>query len=480
MVSRKRTQRARGAGAWRLLPLLAGAVAVIAGMLLMADHAREQADRARQTQVVMEHLRADSQMLDTIIWSGLAQQRSAATTQSIANGVAAYRSLGTSLRALRRLGISRARLARIEEPLGRAYGLGNQAILTSYRDPAAARRFASASFSPALDHLAARINAAALEQGRRARAAQVRSRIGFLSSLGIGLLLLTLLGWRVHRIQRSAAVAEEARAHERRSLEAQRERQQLEGELQRARRLESVGKLAGGVAHDFNNLLAVIVNCAALARDELPRGHAAQTELAGIEDAAERGARLIRQLLLFSQSKTGAPELLDLNAVVRGMDGLLGHSMGRNITLRYELDLWPALVVADLSSFEQVLVNLVVNARDAFAAGGMITIRTANVAVELNEGVELEIPSGSYVRMSVTDDGCGMDAETLARACEPFFTTKGPGRGTGLGLATVFGVARQAGGCVTLESRPGAGTTVHVMLPAASILQAQPELAAAR
>jgi len=288
-----------------------------------------------------------------------------------------------------------------------------------------------------------------------------------------------LLGWRVHRIQRAAAVAEAARAHERRGLEAQRERQQLEGELQRARRLESVGQLAGGVAHDFNNLLAVIVNCAALAHDELPRGHAVQAELASIEDAAERGARLIRQLLLFSQSKTGAPELLDVNAVVRGMDGLLGHTLGRHIALRYELDPQPALVVADLSSFEQVLVNLIVNARDAVATGGAITVRTANVAVQGNESVDLEVASGSYMRMSVTDDGCGMDADTLAHACEPFFTTKGPGRGTGLGLATVFGVARQAGGCVTFESRPGAGTTVHVLLPAATTLQAQPELAAA-
>jgi PAS domain S-box-containing protein len=263
-------------------------------------------------------------------------------------------------------------------------------------------------------------------------------------------------------------------------LEVQRERQQLEGQLQRARRLESVGQLAGGVAHDFNNLLAVIVNCAALAREELPAGHEAGTEISAIEDAAERGARLVRQLLLFSQSKAGAPELLDLNAVVRGMDGLLGHTLGRHICLRYELDPQPARAHADLSSLEQVLVNLVVNARDAVGAGGTIDIRTANVVVGASESVELEVPSGRYVRLSVADDGCGMDADTLARACEPFFTTKGPGQGTGLGLATVFGVARQAGGGVTIESRAGAGTTVHVHLPAAVAVEARSELAAAR
>jgi PAS domain S-box-containing protein len=263
-------------------------------------------------------------------------------------------------------------------------------------------------------------------------------------------------------------------------LEAQRERQQLEGQLQRARRLESVGQLAGGVAHDFNNLLAVIVNCAALARDELPAGHAAGTEIAAIEDAADRGARLIRQLLLFSQNKAGAPQLLDINALVRGLDTLLSHTLGRHISLRYELDPQPAVAQADLSSLEQVLVNLVVNARDAVGAGGTIEIRTANVVVDSSESVELEVPSGPYVRMSVADDGCGMDADTLARACEPFFTTKGPGKGTGLGLATVFGVARQAGGCVTIDSHAGTGTTVHLHLPAAVAVEAQFDLEAVR
>jgi PAS domain S-box-containing protein len=251
-------------------------------------------------------------------------------------------------------------------------------------------------------------------------------------------------------------------------LEAQRERQQLEAELQGARRLESVGQLAGGVAHDFNNLLAVIVNYATLARDELPEGHVAREDIAGIEDAAARGARLVRQLLLFSQSRAGAPTLLDLNGAVRDMDGLLGHTLGGHIDLGYALDPEPLLTCADLSSLEQVLVNLVVNARDALADGGTITIRTASALVEPSESVELEVPCGRYARLSVSDDGCGMDAATLARACEPFFSTKGPGGGTGLGLATVFGVAREAGGCVTIQSEPGAGTTVHVLLPAAT------------
>jgi signal transduction histidine kinase len=255
--------------------------------------------------------------------------------------------------------------------------------------------------------------------------------------------------------------------------------ERLEAQLQRARRLESVGQIAGGVAHDFNNLLAVIVNRVSLARDELSPGHAAEPDLLGIEDAAERGARLVRHLLLFSQSRVGDPELLDLNALVSGLDGLLETTAGRTIAVRYELDERPVPTCADHGSLEHVLINLVANARDAIATEGTIVVGTANVAVDVNEGHKLGVPAGAYVRLSVTDDGCGMDADTLARACDPFFTTKGPGGGSGLGLAMASGVAQQAGGGVTVRSRAGAGTTVAVYLPAAADTVRAPELAAA-
>jgi signal transduction histidine kinase len=252
------------------------------------------------------------------------------------------------------------------------------------------------------------------------------------------------------------------------SIVSWRANEQLQAQLQRAQRLESVGQIAGGVAHDFNNLLAVIVNRASLARDELPPGHTAEPDLLGIEDAAERGARLVRQLLLFSQNRVGDPELFDLNALVSGIDGLLETTIGRNIAVRYELDKLPGSTYADLSSLEHVLINLAANARDAIDNEGTIIVATASVAVDLNESHKLGVRAGNYVRLSVTDDGCGMDADTLARACDPFFTTKAPGEGSGLGLAMASGFAEQAGGCVTVRSRVGAGTTIEVYLPAAA------------
>jgi diguanylate cyclase (GGDEF)-like protein/PAS domain S-box-containing protein len=196
--------------------LLAGAVAVIVGMLLVADRAREAADRARQAQVVMEHIRGQSQRLDAITWRSLVTQRSSAPPEAVADGVAAFRDVARGLRELRRLGVPGTRIAQIADPLGTTYGLGIRTIVASRRDPATSRRLATAAFSPALDRLNTTIAAAADEQGQSVRAAQVRTRAGWLGSLLVGLLLLALLGWRLHRIQRTSAVAEQARADERR------------------------------------------------------------------------------------------------------------------------------------------------------------------------------------------------------------------------------------------------------------------------
>jgi PAS domain S-box-containing protein len=257
---------------------------------------------------------------------------------------------------------------------------------------------------------------------------------------------------------------------EREALRAQRQRQELEARLQRAQRLESVGQLAGGVAHDFNNLLAAILNYTAIVREDLEPAAPAQEDLAEIEDAARRGARLVQQLLLFSQGKLTTPEVVDLNDVVRRLDRLLQRTLGDQVRLEYQLD--PALqaVEADVTNVEQVLVNLVVNARDALGAeGGTVTVRTTNDELAPAAATDLDAVAGAYVRLSVSDDGCGMDERTLERALEPFFTTKPVGEGSGLGLATVHGIVRQAGGCVDLDSRPGRGTTVIVRLPPARV-----------
>jgi signal transduction histidine kinase len=236
--------------------------------------------------------------------------------------------------------------------------------------------------------------------------------------------------------------------------------------LQRAQRLESVGQLAGGVAHDFNNLLAAILNYTTMVREDLPEDHFAQEDLAEVEDSARRGARLVRRLLVFSQGQLTRPERLDPNAVIENLDGLLRGSLPSHVQLRYELDPEPASIAADITNVEQVLVNLVVNARDALEpGGGTVTVATSKVELSADEAVDHDVAPGPYLRLSVSDDGCGMDAETAEHALEPFFSTKAPGTGTGLGLATVAGIVGHGGGWVELDTAPDQGTTVLLHLP---------------
>ncbi|AEV83064.1 histidine kinase [Actinoplanes sp. SE50] len=240
-------------------------------------------------------------------------------------------------------------------------------------------------------------------------------------------------------------------------MAAERERAELERQLRQSERLDSLGQLAGGIAHDFNNILAVISGYADMMIDELGDEHPSKPDANGIKQAAARGAALTRQLLLFSRSEPSRSELLDLNAVASDMLRLLGRTLGEDIELGTELvaDLPP--VVMDRSKLEQVVMNAVLNARAAMPAGGRLTIST---------GREHGGAGDDQVCLAVTDTGCGMTPEVLARAFEPFFTTKGRGSGTGLGLATAYGVVTDAGGTITLESEPGRGTTLRVRLPA--------------
>jgi PAS domain S-box-containing protein len=256
---------------------------------------------------------------------------------------------------------------------------------------------------------------------------------------------------------------------ERERLKAQAERQKLESRLQQAQRLESLGQLAGGVAHDFNNLLAVIVNYAAFVSEEIEmaatadpdRWHAVARDMQQIQRATERGIALTHQLLAFGRREVVRPRVLSLNAVVAEVKELLIRSIGEHVQLVTEptLGLWP--IKADAGQIEQILVNLAVNARDAMPSGGTLTIDTDNVLVDSDTGPQ----AGRYVRLRVTDTGVGMPREVIARAFEPFFTTKPKGEGTGLGLATVYGIVKQAGGDVQISSEPGAGTTFTVLLP---------------
>jgi PAS domain S-box-containing protein len=261
---------------------------------------------------------------------------------------------------------------------------------------------------------------------------------------------------------------------------AEAEREQLQQQLVQAQRLESVGRLAGGVAHDFNNLLSVILSYAEFVGDQLPEGDTLVEDVDEIRKAAERAAGLTQQLLLFSRRQVANTEQLDLNDTLDDMEKLLQRALGSKLELvtQFERPLWT--VEADPTRVEQVLMNLAVNARDAMPHGGVLTIETANLVLGLSDVPSADLDPGPYVRLTVRDTGEGMPADVIDHAFEPFYTTKSDGRGTGLGLATVYGIVTQAGGHIKLESESGQGTTVQVLLPAAEVgtgANAEPESA---
>jgi PAS domain S-box-containing protein len=249
----------------------------------------------------------------------------------------------------------------------------------------------------------------------------------------------------------------------------------VESQLRQAQRLDSVGRLAGGMAHDFNNLLTVIRGNVELALMDAKEGGASRDALLEIGDAASRGARLIQQLLAFARRQVVRPEPLELNGIVRGMTRLVGTLLGDHIEVETALDPGLPRVLADPGQVEQVLMNLVLNARDAMATGGELRIETR--AESLGPGLPPGSPPalvelaghapGPWVVLSVTDTGEGIPPELRAQVFEPFFTTKPQGQGTGLGLSTVYGIVKQSGGEVLLEPAPGQGTTVRIYLPSA-------------
>ncbi|MEV8508463.1 PAS domain S-box protein [Actinoplanes sp. NPDC051475] len=255
---------------------------------------------------------------------------------------------------------------------------------------------------------------------------------------------------------------------EQQALREETERQKIEARLQRTQRLESLGQLAGGVAHDFNNLLAVILNYASFIVED-----AAGTPLARdaeqIARAARRGSDLTHQLLAFARREVIRPRPLDVSTVVTEVEQMLQRSIGEHISLATTTGPLPP-VMADPGQLEQVLVNLAVNGRDAMPSGGHLTIDTAAVAVdEDHPATRAGLPPGSYVRIRVSDTGTGMPKEVIDKAFDPFFTTKPSGQGTGLGLATVYGIITQAGGTVQIYSEAGFGTTITVLLPVTDV-----------
>jgi PAS domain S-box-containing protein len=249
-----------------------------------------------------------------------------------------------------------------------------------------------------------------------------------------------------------------------------------EEQLLQSTKMEAVGKLAGGVAHDFNNLLSVITGYSELLLTRIDDTHPARREIVEIHKAGERAGALTQQLLAFSRRQVLKPKMLRMNDVVESLGRMLQRLIGEDIdfSMESQKDLWT--VLADPNQIDQILMNLCVNARDAMPSGGKLVVSTANVTLEapLVER-ELTIPPGRYATLHVADDGSGMDEETLSRIFEPFFTTKDQGKGTGLGLATVYGIVKQSDGYIRVISAPGNGTTFSVYLPAAEREEPEPE-----
>jgi PAS domain S-box-containing protein len=265
-------------------------------------------------------------------------------------------------------------------------------------------------------------------------------------------------------------------ARERERLQADAERERLQNQLHQAQRLESLGQLAGGIAHDFNNLLAVIINYAAFIAGDLDaatdtdgeeRWRSTREDVEQIRLAGGKAAHLTHQLLSFARREVVQPEVVDVNDIVSDVEQLLRRTLGEHVELNSNLAINLHPVLIDPGQLEQILVNLAVNARDAMPDGGALRIDTANIDVDEEYAASRpELTAGPYVRLRVSDTGAGMSPETISRAFDPFFTTKPAGQGTGLGLATVYGIVKQAGGRSQIYSEPNVGTTFTVLLPA--------------
>jgi PAS domain S-box-containing protein len=249
------------------------------------------------------------------------------------------------------------------------------------------------------------------------------------------------------------------------------ERKRLEEQLRQSQKIEAIGQLAGGVAHDFNNILTAIVGYTDLLAAEFGGNERQLEDLEEIRKAARRAAALTRQLLAFSRKQVLEPRIIDLNSVVLNLDKMLRSLISENIDLKTDLATNLAAARADPNQIEQVIMNLAINARDAMPEGGTLTIETSNTTLDHAYAAQhVSVVPGDYVMLAVTDTGSGMDESTKARIFEPFFTTKPAGRGTGLGLSTVYGIVKQSGGNIWLYSEPGKGSTFKIYLPAIEAL----------
>ncbi len=270
------------------------------------------------------------------------------------------------------------------------------------------------------------------------------------------------LGRLVPSVQRALRELDD-RAERKRAEEALR---QSEKQFRQSQKMEAVGRLAGGIAHDFNNLLTIIMGYSQVLLMELGSEHPLRGKIEETLKAGEKAASLIRQLLTFSSKQSTDPKILSLNTAVTSLENMLRRLIGEDVQFVIKLDPRNGRLRADQTQLEQVLVNLIVNARDAMPKGGTITIETAQVELTRSPVYHIApLQPGSYVRLAVSDTGCGMDIKTQSHIFEPFFTTKGEGKGTGLGLSTVYGIVTQCGGAIDVTSRVGHGTRFDLYFP---------------
>ena len=243
------------------------------------------------------------------------------------------------------------------------------------------------------------------------------------------------------------------------------DRKRLEAELRHSQKLQAVGQLAGGIAHDFNNLLTAMKLHGEFVLEDMTEGDPHRADVLEMQLAADRATMLTRQLLAFSRKQLLKPKVVNANAVIEGMAPMVRRLIGEDITITIVLDPAAGCVMADPGQLEQVILNLAVNARDAMSHGGTFTVGTGNMHLDEGRAASADLPPGEYISLTTTDTGTGMDAAVLARIFEPFFTTKEQGKGTGLGLATVYGIVKQSGGHIWVRSTPGEGTSFEILLP---------------
>jgi two-component system, cell cycle sensor histidine kinase and response regulator CckA len=289
--------------------------------------------------------------------------------------------------------------------------------------------------------------------------------VSFLLGLVLTLAFAALLDVAIGRRDVALRLVQELEVKNSQLDEALSRQAETEQSLRQAQRMEAVGQLAGGIAHDFNNLLQAILSYSEFLADGLGPESDLQQDVAEVQKAAHRAAGLTRQLLVFSRHHDTRPVLMDLNASVRNAEHLVRSTVGEDVALECLTADDPCLVLADPGDLELLLMNLAINARDAMPCGGDLTIRVDTVEFVENDDSTANLSGGAFARIGVTDNGDGMTPDVAARAFEPFFTTKETGRGAGLGLAMVYGIATRAGGSASISTVSGAGTTITVLFP---------------